>query len=1353
MKRTASVVEEDNSETSDTPPHKRACIDFFPEIPEKYDSSTIYFQPLHLFTDSSGTRYFEHLVKQAKDDPQYQDECNEQRLFLDLDPLTQRRCKQATLCMVGRTADNKQVLVDIVGMETAVTIRLPPLHASKCPYPRDRPVCQQLKDERASLALQVWQEHVPAIVATLLSLRKASNKKQFLLTRYQRRTFRYELVPSIELYGSRGAEQDAFLRLYTTDFEAARLLTDAISTRPIRLPGPVPIRAAQRLVDIRYDHVQHFMHEMFDSMTKWVALSLDRVAEHARGVIIDDESESRADIHARVPREYIHECLRTTTPDELAKLPNIAPMTVFALDIEAHTPLHIDPELEDAYVTSIAVSIQHHEDDDMGGGVENHVLVFQPKMLKEPDYILKYDALAPNHRPAWLQQIAEENGGELPFRFSAQALPPTAPATLGPPATVHEFIREDDMLEYFLALLKKANPDVITGFYHTYMDIHFIASRCKRYTGLFETFLHLGVLPWWRGHERCIDKESNARQALGKKIIELPGRLYVDAFDLAQERIRLTTYTLNEVSKAVVKETKVDNDFNAMFYCFWKMHRVHELEYVMQDSVLCIKLFRAWRYNIEMIANADRAFITTKCFVECMQQARLAGRISVECIKSNIMFAVRDLEGFRSLDINRMEEEEARRLYNIFSLQDIAESPELQRALEEQDLTTLAELDSAPDPLLAHPGDPSRNTFKQVLINVHNLPLWELRRLVEATPDNARCKGGMVQKILPQRTKIGGCGDVAGMYARLFVNQCASPDNVVDDERYAGLPGLDYLKTDIRDLPENNYVPHCYEMVKNPKGIFPRIVSMWTEMREEHKQHAENAKQEMERTKGIPDQFKRAQNNFVYHNTVQLALKGLINSMYGASLVNRATAQFPLSAIGQIITFHGRRTIMGIRKFFEDRGFFTLYGDTDSVMVSHHKVQSMLVAKKYSDEDIAVFKTSDEYKAMTIADKQAALARMAAERKYTDQECFTFFRNLMLETCEAAGRAYDVTYEMEKNFAFFLPLEPKMYIALALGPKVDKWPSQEEMQAMPLLLRGVRGGVRRDTPRFTSTSLAELYRISMFAESQRPLLEFLCRKVLALVLGKVPLEDCALTKTLKKYLDYMVEHKAVSPNVPRKNFYSTEKPLPIQAIVAQREARLNPSQLLLPGSKVTFLLADPRYFAQRGEVVDASAKAAISISLREARTNGASPYYPEIFATLQNESCKILSRLTQIDERKWDLKFRHFLRQLSLLYDTTGGGNFFKSLLRKLVQQDALIQRAQKRGDDSSAITELQSAYRATEEQIFVSVFAIDTPITENKQMHNTRVRVNAEKQIRLKKAQDKETARQQAARAKYSRI
>jgi len=1323
------------------------------------------FQVVHYCTDTAGHRYFDTLLAARDggeddddDDGMDKDPAGRHRrrpritprdIFVEeLDTLTQRRCTQATLCLIGNTPANRQIVVELVGVETAVTVRLPPLHAAASPYPRDRPPDEALRSERAHLALAPWEPHAAAVAAALL--RAAATP------RAQRRTFRHELLASSEFYGHRGAEQDAFLRLYTSDFDAARRLADYLRTHPVRLPAPLAPSVppfALRLVDTAYDHVQRTMLGLFGGMARWIALRMTPSVAVVEG-------ESRASLHVRLPIEEARACLYAITDAEdlcTLRLPNVAPLRVLAMDLELHAPRRIDPSLPDAYITTLSACVQL--DAEENEKVENVVGVFQPVHLAEPDYVGVLDALPAEQRPAYLAALADANG-QLPTRATAPPVPRTAPSTLGPEARVEVFEHEHDLLEWFIGLLERTNPDMIIGFFHTYMDIDCVATRCRLfYPHLYTRLLHSGVFRWWRGYAKEINKESNARQALGKKIIELPGRLYPDMYDLAQEgRVKLTTYTLDHVARAVLHdEGKVDNDFESMFYCFWKLHRADELRYVMQDSVLCLKLFRAWRYGIEVFANADRACITPKCFVECMQQARLTGRIRAECIESNVMFAVRDLEAFRSLAINRLDDEEALARYCIVPLHVLQTQPAVGHAYTAGNLDEVRML-----------VDKQRST-KPCLLNVYDLPPWELRRQVEATPDNARCKGGMVQPILPKRIKIGGCGDVAGMYARLFVNQCASPDNLVVDERYADLPGVDYLHSNIEGLPENHYVPHRYCMAKRPNGILPRIVRFWTECREYHKQQAARALQRAEaiRAAGVHDEESKAQlaaalSDYVYHDTIQKALKQLINSVYGSMLGGRSTAQVPLNAIGQIITFHGRRTIVGIREHFKERGFFVLYGDTDSVMVSHRRVQEMLSERRYTDADIEAYRNSDAYRAVPLLERQTALTRMRTERRYTDQECFTFFRTLMLETCVSAGRAFNVEYEMEKNFAVFLPLAPKMYIAKVLAPHVTEWPSDEALATLPLLLRGVRGGVRRDVTAFTRTTLNTLYKVALDATSPRPLLELLCRRIVDLVLDRVPLEDCAITKTLKRYLDYMVEMRAVSGNVPADKFYDASKPLPTQALVAIRESRLHPAQLLLPGAKVTYLLAEPAYFCSaqgranneraRAAPVEESKKGTLAISLREAKTCHARPYYLEIVATLQNEFCTILARISDVEERIWEVKFGTIMRQVALLYDTTGGGNFFRACLKRYTDETARWNQAVANGTCTAAEAAARIA-QVEEEELFDKLFALDAPVSLGRQQHQSRVRAESARMARAHAAQAGEAALRREASEKYKTV
>lgn len=119
------------------------------------------------------------------------------------------------------------------------------------------------------------------------------------------------------------------------------------------------------------------------------------------------------------------------------------------------------------------------------------------------------------------------------------------------------------------------------------------------------------------------------------------------------------------------------------------------------------------------------------------------------------------------------------------------------------------------------------------------------------------------------------------------------------------------------------------------KGVMPRILEeLAVERKEAKKQKAHQEELARDETLGA-DERKRAKEMVAIYDRRQLAVKVVMNSMYGACAA-MATGKYPDLAVSATTTMKGRDAMVVKKRILPERypGIEIIYGDTDSVMVT-----------------------------------------------------------------------------------------------------------------------------------------------------------------------------------------------------------------------------------------------------------------------------------------------------------------------------------------------------------------------------------------------------------------------------------
>ncbi len=133
---------------------------------------------------------------------------------------------------------------------------------------------------------------------------------------------------------------------------------------------------------------------------------------------------------------------------------------------------------------------------------------------------------------------------------------------------------EQEMIEKFADLIRKEDPDVLTGYNIDNYDIKKIKERADA-IGLTD------AMPWGR--------DGSQPKLISNRFWRINGRLVMDAWWAAKREIRPKQETLNAVAMQLLGEGKMDLDPSKMDL-EWKNNREKVLEYCTKDAELAYRI-------------------------------------------------------------------------------------------------------------------------------------------------------------------------------------------------------------------------------------------------------------------------------------------------------------------------------------------------------------------------------------------------------------------------------------------------------------------------------------------------------------------------------------------------------------------------------------------------------------------------------------------------------------------------------------------------------------------------------------------------------------------------------------------
>ncbi|KAJ3224078.1 DNA-directed DNA polymerase delta [Clydaea vesicula] len=197
---------------------------------------------------------------------------------------------------------------------------------------------------------------------------------------------------------------------------------------------------------------------------------------------------------------------------------------------------------------------------------------------------------------------------------------------------------ELEIIDVFFELIKYMNPDVIIGFNIYGYDFDVIVKTLQKN-------LHTTV-PASRPDDKFftlheMDWESSAYGSNKYTKISIPGRVIIDLY-LYFKRFKLEIYSLEEISKKFLNESKDDMPYDRMMEIFKTRQGIDLVaKYCIKDTALPLKLFEKFHIWNDMCETAS----VLRCDIEDIftrgEQLKVLNQMINECIKRNVVLVKR----------------------------------------------------------------------------------------------------------------------------------------------------------------------------------------------------------------------------------------------------------------------------------------------------------------------------------------------------------------------------------------------------------------------------------------------------------------------------------------------------------------------------------------------------------------------------------------------------------------------------------------------------------------------------------------------------------------------------------------
>ena len=200
------------------------------------------------------------------------------------------------------------------------------------------------------------------------------------------------------------------------------------------------------------------------------------------------------------------------------------------------------------------------------------------------------------------------------------------PCQEGPSLFVYE--TEKELLLAFTKLVHEWDLDIITGWNVWGFDFEYIMNRYAEDVDFMKEFCRFGRFLDGRGESKLVEKTLSSSALGDNKLMLLPmsGRFVFDLMHLVKRELNMDSYSLNNVSKDLLNDKKIDMPPQEIF-ARWRRRDPLEIkevcEYCIKDTVLPIHIMDKLKTIPNLVEMAKATWVPMNFLTERGQQIKV----------------------------------------------------------------------------------------------------------------------------------------------------------------------------------------------------------------------------------------------------------------------------------------------------------------------------------------------------------------------------------------------------------------------------------------------------------------------------------------------------------------------------------------------------------------------------------------------------------------------------------------------------------------------------------------------------------------------------------------------------------
>ena len=200
--------------------------------------------------------------------------------------------------------------------------------------------------------------------------------------------------------------------------------------------------------------------------------------------------------------------------------------------------------------------------------------------------------------------------------------------------------------------------------------------------------------------------------------------------------------------------------------------------------------------------------------------------------------------------------------------------------------------------------------------------------------------------------------DATSLYPSIMQTWNISPETLVKVDAEQEFPIESFLKGDV-EIPDDG-LAHCVNgamFTKEKQGVFVSTIDFYMALRKKTKKEMLEKEQEVQNVKKDTKQYRELKNEIAYLDVKQLAVKILLNSLYGAS--GTPYFRYYNIDIARAITLNGQLIIRSVgeaidrelnKKFKTNDYAYNIYSDTDSTYIRLQPIVDKYLSTQSTDK-------------------------------------------------------------------------------------------------------------------------------------------------------------------------------------------------------------------------------------------------------------------------------------------------------------------------------------------------------------------------------------------------------------------